>query len=402
MRKTPSKWLLTAIEYMVNIATTFMMYGQPYYAEQHGWSIWQMSVYQMMFGILIGVSAVYGGRAVERWGADKALMLGLAGTLLAAVIGIFAPAGWNLNVALLLTGVFPNFIWPAIESTLMRGEDNAGVQRNVLRYNIGWAGGSATAFFFTSKMASLGGDANNGARSLFFIPALMCLVSMVMSAMYMKKFLETPDTQHPVVTNDGYRLTAKDREVFRRLGWLYNPMGYLILTICALLTPQFAHKMHLNLATSSMALSVFLLVRFCTFFVLGRWKGWCYNVKMLLSCYFGLALAIIIMIFAPTIYVHVIGQVILGVCLAMGYQSSLFYSMAGSDSKGEHGGGHEAVIGLGIAVGAFCVGFGSLFAPEGLLWKVLTPGIMGIAIIACGGMAMYSLVTRLSFWKKRG
>ncbi|MHB1462543.1 MAG: MFS transporter [Armatimonadota bacterium] len=401
MHKTPSKWLITAIGFFVNIATTLMMYGQPYYAEQHRWTIWQMSVWQMAFGVGIAISAVYGGKFVEKYGADRSLNLGLAGTLLAALVGIFAPAGWNLNLALLLTGIFPNFIWPATESTLMRGENNAGVQRNVLKYNLGWAGGSATAFFFTSKLASYGGP-NFAARGLFGVPALMCILALVLSVAFMKKFLQIPDTQHPVETNDGYRLTAKDRKIFRRLGWIFNPMGYVILTICALLTPQFANKMHLNLETSSMFLSVFFLVRLSCFVLFGRWKGWCYHVPMLLSSYFGLAVALLIMMLAPNIYIHMIGQVILGFCLAMGYQASLFYSMAGSETKGEHGGGHEAVIGLGIGIGAFCVGCGSLFAQHELLWKVMAPGIMGITVIICGGLAMYSLTTNLSFWKKRG
>ena len=47
-----------------------------------------------------------------------------------------------------------------------------------------------------------------------------------------------------------------------------------------------------------------------------------------------------------------LGQILFGVALDLIYYSSLFYSMDASSAKGEHGGVHEAVIGLGNCLGA--------------------------------------------------
>ena len=47
----------------------------------------------------------------------------------------------------------------------------------------------------------------------------------------------------------------------------------------------------------------------------------------------------------------VLGQIFFGVALGLIYYSSLFYSMDASSAKGEHGGVHEAVIGLGTCLG---------------------------------------------------
>lgn len=360
-----------------------------------------MAVWQMVFGLVIGVSNAIGGRVTERMGADRCIYFGIGGILVAALLGRYAPDGWNINLALVLMGIFPGLIWPAASSTIMRGEDNNGVQRNVMRYNLGWSGGTAIAFFLVTPLMSLGGQ-NLGMRSLFLPPILLSVISAILVYFFVRKMMEAPDTQHQVTTNDGYELTADDRKIFRHLGWIMNPMGYVILTVSALLSPQFTTKLGLSFESSSMWLSLFFYVRLVCFIGLGHWKGWRYHIPTLMASYFGLGLSILIMILATNLAVFMVGQVVLGICLAIGFHSSLFYSMAGSEEKGEHGGSHEAMVGIGIAIGAFCVGLGSLMVTDPKSPPVLAPGLMGVIAILCGGVAMYHLVTRLSFWKTRG
>jgi hypothetical protein len=53
-------------------------------------------------------------------------------------------------------------------------------------------------------------------------------------------------------------------------------------------------------------------------------------------------------------------QAVFGLCLALIYYSSLYYSMDVGETKGEHGGFHEAAIGAGI-FGGPAVGAASLY-----------------------------------------
>ena len=59
-----------------------------------------------------------------------------------------------------------------------------------------------------------------------------------------------------------------------------------------------------------------------------------------------------------------LAQIFFGVAIGLIYYSSLFYSMDASEAKGEHGGIHEAAIGVGNCIGP-AVGAASLqFLPQ--------------------------------------
>ena len=67
---------------------------------------------------------------------------------------------------------------------------------------------------------------------------------------------------------------------------------------------------------------------------------------------------------APSLPVILAAQIVFGAAIGLIYYSSLFYSMDASETKSEHGGIHEAAIGLGNFVGP-AVGAAALWlAPQ--------------------------------------
>jgi MFS family permease len=74
---------------------------------------------------------------------------------------------------------------------------------------------------------------------------------------------------------------------------------------------------------------------------------------------------------SPNIIVLIAAQIFFGAAIGLIYYSSLFYSMDASDTRGEHGGIHEAVIGLGNcagpAVGALSLQFLPQYANSGAI-----------------------------------
>src|SRR6202040_393736 len=70
------------------------------------------------------------------------------------------------------------------------------------------------------------------------------------------------------------------------------------------------------------------------------------------------------MLLVPNLWVLVVSQVLLGPALGLIYYSSLFYSMDVGETKGEHGGIHEAVIGVGNCVGPAVAAAALKFFPE--------------------------------------
>ena len=99
------------------------------------------------------------------------------------------------------------------------------------------------------------------------------------------------------------------------------------------------------------------------------------------------AFAVILMV--PKLAVLVAAQIIFGCALGLIYYSSLFYSMDISETKGTHGGIHEAAIGLGNFAGP-AVGAASLH-----VW----PQYRNSGTLAVSGLLLVGLVGLLAIWR---
>ena len=98
-------------------------------------------------------------------------------------------------------------------------------------------------------------------------------------------------------------------------------------------------------------------------------------------------------VMAPNLAILVSAQLVFGVVTGLIYYSSLFYSMDLGDTKGEHGGIHEAAIGLGNfagpAAGAVSLHFLPQYSNSGTLAVsgLLLLGLGGLLAIWCRGAA---------------
>jgi hypothetical protein len=70
------------------------------------------------------------------------------------------------------------------------------------------------------------------------------------------------------------------------------------------------------------------------------------------------------MLLSRNIWVLALSQVIFGLAVGLIYYSSLFYSMDVGATKGEHGGIHEAAIGMGNATGPAMAAAALAFFPN--------------------------------------
>jgi predicted MFS family arabinose efflux permease len=84
---------------------------------------------------------------------------------------------------------------------------------------------------------------------------------------------------------------------------------------------------------------------------------------------------------SPSLIVLMLAQAFFGSAIGLIYYSSLFYSMDAGDAKGEHGGIHEAVIGVGNCVGP-AVGAAALqFLPQ-----MQNSGAVAVSMLLLGGL----------------
>jgi hypothetical protein len=82
-------------------------------------------------------------------------------------------------------------------------------------------------------------------------------------------------------------------------------------------------------------------------------------------------------------------QVAFGWCIGLIYYSSLYYSMHVGEAKAEHGGMHEAVIGLGIFAGP-AMGAASVHFFPGQRQS----SVIGVALVLAAGFCALVLARR--------
>jgi predicted MFS family arabinose efflux permease len=146
------------------------------------------------------------------------------------------------------------------------------------------------------------------------------------------------------------------------MAWLANPFAYVAINTVGAVIPQLAQKFQLSPTQSGVFCSLWFFVRTFAFIGLWRWTGWHYRFRWLLAAFIGLVVSFAAMMLATQLWLVLVAQLIFGCAVGLIYYSSLFYSMDVGEAKGEHGGLHEAAIGLGICIGP-AVGAAALSLP---------------------------------------
>jgi hypothetical protein len=177
------------------------------------------------------------------------------------------------------------------------------------------------------------------------------------------------------------------------MGWLANPFSYIAINVIVTYNPVTQARLGLNLSYAGLWFSVWLYTRMLTFELLRRWSWWHYRRGFLCGV-FGAAMAGFLgIVLAPSWPILLLAQIGFGLSVGLLYQSSLFYSMAGSEAQGEHGGAHEAFIGVGQMIGPLIAFFGTQLAPRNAAlpaWLVLgmmMTGFLALITVACSPQA---------------
>jgi MFS family permease len=310
-------------------------------------------------------------------------------------------AGEQVGVMILM--VFGmSFTWPTLEALAAEGEPAGGVQHMVGIYNIVWAGTAAVANFFGGAMLD-----KLGTSSLFYVPLAVALLQLALTL-----WLESEANRSLAKSGQGERLlpapgptaaalapiavahsasprSGEKAQCFLRMSWLANPFAYIALNTLIATMPGVAGRLNLSTTLAGFCGSVWSFSRLGAFYGLWHWEGWHYRFQWLLLAYIGLVASFISILLAPNVAVLVGAQVVFGGALGLLYYSSLFYSMDLSEAKGEHGGIHEAVIGLGNFAGP-ALGAGALqFLPQ-------YPGSSAVAVslLLLGGLGGLAVIWR--------
>jgi predicted MFS family arabinose efflux permease len=352
-----------------------------------------------LYGLIYIPAAVQCGKFAQRRGFITSLKVGFAGLTIAMVAGalLSGTVVGNMLVLVVYTSVLL-FIWPALEALVSENETQAGVQHNVGVYNASWASGAAIAYFLGGKLYDWLGHA-----AVFWIPAGIFALQFAIAAWLGVKKVESGELRvegHAGETSDfakastdrpalpGHPESAALRQAispktFLKMAWLANPFAYVAINTVIAVMPGIANKLALSPTRVGLFCSVWMFARFATFILLWQWRGWHYRFRWLLSAFLLLIGSFMLLLLANQLWLVVLAQAFFGFAVGLIYYSSLFYSMdVGGESQGEHGGLHEAAIGIGICAGP-AVGAAAL------QWLPLhsNSGVFAVSVLLVGGLA---------------
>ena len=309
------------------------------------------NLHNLLIGALHGLiyipASLYAGRFGQRRGNFLSLRIGFAGMVLGILVGWCLPVLWGQLLALMIWTVTLCFTWPMLEALVSENEPPDRLPHRVGLYNVVWAATAALGY-------SSGGwiFKHLGGSSLYWLPIFIHGVQWCLTW----PLARLHATFRAESSTGGERLQdspASDslRPHFQRLAWLANPFNYMAINTIVAMAPGLAQKVGLGLTEAGLVFSLWFYIRAFAFLKLWLWPGWHYRFGWFLTGLVGLLVSYLVLLTATSIPLLLLSQIGFGWCSALLYYSSLYYAMDGSQSHSEHGGIHEALIGVGICGG---------------------------------------------------
>ena len=335
-----------------SLATTYFFYYIYFYTSDE-FRFKQLQNFELaaLLGLVYAVFAFYAGRFAQRAGYFAGFRRGAAIMVASILLASRMTLVWPALACMAVASFGMCFTWPALEGLMSEGESRERLGGLVGIYNSTWAVTSAFGYFTGGAMQKA-----LGRQSMFIVPAALIGLEVIFSYWLEREVNRQPpaaraEDRPPVAPSVEARRSPIPAHTFLKMGWLANPLAYLALNTIIATIPTLAGELHLSVALAGVVCSTWLFSRAGAFVLLWLWPGWHYRFRFLSAAYGVMIVCFGAMLLAKGLWVLVISQAVLGVAFGLIYYSSLFYSMDVGETKGEHGGTHEAAIGAGNCAG---------------------------------------------------
>jgi predicted MFS family arabinose efflux permease len=316
-------------------------------------------------GLIYALSATQTGKFAQHRGYFAALKAGYSTMAVFFVVGFLFHLFYQVAFGQILSSigvtVGMSFIWPTLEAFASDGETADGLPRIVGIYNVVWAATAALAFFIGGTVIHL-----FKYDSIFILP-----LAIILGMLGLTFWLHTHATEMArdavkasTTEQAPHQPASQNAKVFLRMALLANPFAYIGIQTLIAVIPGIAAKFQMSPMLTGFVCSFWYFVRFGAFIALWRWEGWHYRFRWLAAAFAILVVSFAAILMSPNFVVLIAAQIFFGAAIGLIYYSSLFYSMDASDTRGEHGGVHEAVIGLGNCVGPAVGALSLQFLPQ--------------------------------------
>ncbi len=383
------------LEGLNSFATVYYFYYFYFFMQkQFGFGNKANLVLAALNGATYALCCFFAGKLAQR-GYFRALKVGFLTMACAMVLGLLVTTAAGEVCVMVLTVIGMCFTWPTLEALVSEGENRAGVQHMVGVYNVVWAATAAIGNFAGGAMLT-----HWGLKSLFFVPLAIQLTQIVITLWLegQARFATGTDVLQgdsgtrevpSTAAASAHPLPPATAKAFLSMAWLANPFAYIGINTLIAVMPGIALRLELSTTLAGFCCSAWCFSRLGAFVGLWLWDGWHYRFRWLLVAYLCLVGSFVGVLLAPSVAGLVLAQLVFGLATGLIYYSSLFYSMDLGDTKGEHGGFHEAAIGVGNFAGP---GIGA--AALQLVPQSTHSGALAVTLLLLGGLGGLATIWR--------
>ena len=319
--------------------------------QDHGFSNLDNLALGAVHGFLYVGASWFAGRFGQRHGYFTSLRIGFGGMGAGVALGWLLPGTTGQILALLVWTVAMCFTWPMLEALASEREPKHRLPHRIGLYNVIWAATAGLAYFIGGTLFQ-----HLGKTSLYWLPLIIHALQWMSLGWLERRHAQSVSATHlsAPTSPQGHPIPQREvriTRVFQKLAWMGNPFAYMAMNTVIAVVPSIAERAGLGIEEGGRLMSAWFIVRTLTFAVLWAWHGWHYRVGWFLGSFLLLIVGFITVMTTHHLWMLVAAQIAFGWGTGLIYYSSLFYAMDGSDTHGEHGGIHEAFIGLGMGSG---------------------------------------------------
>jgi MFS family permease len=377
------------IEALLGLSANLILIGLFFYtSQQFGWAIYRNLLLAAGEGVFYVFGALSAGPISRRLGRRRLLVIlqaVLAGLCLA---GLYQPTPIAVSVLALFYAGASAAQWPLLESLASTGASGHLLSRRLTAYNLVWSGANAIT------VALCGTIIQHWPAGLFVV----AVAGHAAAAVVLWLTAARTDRGIPAAAAQGGAHIDPEPELLKvrtQALWLARialPSAYIITSSLSAMLPSLAILQPLDTQMRTLLGSVWFMARCLTFIVLGLTVFWHTRPRLMVLATLCMLLGFLgttirLSDVLPGTHVDLLSmilcQILLGASMGMIYSASLYFGMVLSQGSTDHGGYHEALIGLGGALGPTAAAAAHLVQPNGIgLSIAAVAGLIGVSLMA--------------------
>ncbi|MEA2710950.1 MAG: hypothetical protein QOF78_3551 [Phycisphaerales bacterium] len=339
----------------VMLTVGIFFFTQRYYQ----WGLGRNFLLAAAQGAVYVVGSLAADKVARRFGRRRGL-IAVNGALVAlALLAAVAPTPATMVAALLGYVLLVALCWPALESLVASDADAHTMSKRIGRYNLVWSATNAVTFAISGAIIA------HWRGGVFIVAAIAHLLAAIIMWRNPRVDPATGDGDDlggAAHAEPEPELLAK-RTLAMWLARISLPATYVVIYSLAAMMPLLPVVRPLDTAQRTLVGSLWMIARVLAFVYLGATAWWHTRPRILLGAAAVMLVAFMGVTIRPSdlfgatipysldLASMIAWQLVLGAVLGMIYSASLYFGMVLSEGSTEHGGYHEALIGLGSVLG---------------------------------------------------